>query len=54
MGGKHRYEPEAHRATWVPADEDADPQRVEHLNTGLIATTPAAPRPWWSRLRGKS
>ena len=54
MGGKHRYEPDVHRTTWVPAAEDSDPSRVEHLNTGLNEVVPPVRQSWWERLRGTS
>ena len=55
MGGKHRYEPEVHRATWKPAEEGAEPSRIEHLNTALTDIPVPKAKPWWARLRkGKS
>ncbi|CAN5207657.1 hypothetical protein BH09ACT5_BH09ACT5_09550 [soil metagenome] len=51
MAGKHRYEPEVRRATWVPAEENADPSRVEHLNTGLNEVPVPVRAPWWARFR---
>ena len=51
MAGKHKYEPEVRRATWVPAEDGADPSRVEHLNTGLNDIVQPVRRSWWARLR---
>ena len=55
MAGRHRYEPEVHRATWKPAEEAAfEPLRTEALDTSLAVVALPAAQPWWSTLFRRS
>jgi hypothetical protein len=50
MGGKHRYEPERHRQTWMPAPAPIPAQDVQQLGIPEEQAPQPDDRPWWSRL----